>query len=42
MFNNLRATSGKDMLIMGITLDGMRQTILGRGRGFDVPSSANP
>ena len=29
MFNNLRATSGKDLLIMGITLDGMRQTILG-------------
>ena len=28
MFNNLRATSGKDMLIMGITLDGMMQTIL--------------
>ena len=29
MFNNLRETSGKDLLIMGITLDSMRQTILG-------------
>ena len=29
MFNNLRATSGKDLLIMGITLDGMRQAVLG-------------
>ena len=29
MFNNLRETVGVDLLIMGITLDGMRQTILG-------------
>ena len=29
MFNNLRETSGVDLLIMGIALDGMRQTILG-------------
>jgi ABC-type uncharacterized transport system permease subunit len=29
MFTNLRLTSGKDLLIMGITLDGMKQTIVG-------------
>ena len=29
MFHNLRETSGTDLLIMGIALDGMRQTILG-------------
>jgi hypothetical protein len=29
MFNHLRATSGKDLLVMGITLDAMKQTVLG-------------
>ena len=29
MFNNLRETSGKDLVIMGITLDSMGQTIVG-------------
>jgi len=29
MFNNLRESNGKDMLIMGITLDSMWQTTLG-------------
>ncbi len=29
MFNHLRETSGKDLLIMGIALDGMKQSILG-------------
>ncbi len=29
MFNNMRATSGNDMMIMGIALDGMRQSIIG-------------
>ncbi len=29
MFTNLRLTSGTDLLIMGITLDGVRQTIVG-------------
>ena len=29
MFNHLRETSGKDLLIMGIAIDGMKQSILG-------------
>lgn len=29
LFTNLRLTSGKDLLIMGITLDGTKQTIVG-------------
>ena len=29
MFYNMRATSGKDALIMGIALDGMKQSIIG-------------
>lgn len=29
MFNNMRATSGKDLLVMGVALDGMGQSIVG-------------
>ena len=31
MFNNLRETSGKELLVMGIAIDSMKQTIIGYG-----------